>query len=211
MSWTATGVEKLPFVDPGKLFDHLFLNLTPVERARRAEILTRDRSILDTVGEQFKALMKKAGSPDRDRLDQFQTSLREMEKVLSGRRNWLKKDKPHFEYSDTDGDGIEAGYNAIFDMLGYAFQTDLTRVASVEFPASLNYTDIEGGSMGVKAVIKRVPNEIGRGLVSPDILDQQGIGYALYELSVVQAARRIPKIHMFFRSEFGKTVLQIGK
>ena len=144
MSWTANGVEKLPFVDPGKLFDHLFLNLTPVERARRAEILTRDRSILDTVGEQFKALMKKAGSPDRDRLDQFQTSLREMEKVLSGRRNWLKKDKPHFEYSDKDGDGIEAGYDAIFDMLGYAFQTDLTRVASVEFPASLNYTDIEG-------------------------------------------------------------------
>ena len=144
MSWTANGVEKLPFVDPGKLFDHLFLNLTPVERARRAEILTRDRSILDTVGEQFKALMKKAGAPDRDRLDQFQTSLREMEKVLSGRRNWLKKDKPHFEYSDTDGDGIEAGYDAIFDMLGYAFQTDLTRVASVEFPASLNYTDIEG-------------------------------------------------------------------
>ena len=48
-------------------------------------------------------------------------------------------------------------------------------------------THPEGGSMGVKAVIKRVPNEIGRGLVSPDILDQQGIGYALYELSVVQA------------------------
>jgi hypothetical protein len=32
----------------------------------------------------------------------------------------------------------------VFDMIGYAFQTDLTRVATIEFPAELKYAEIDG-------------------------------------------------------------------
>ncbi|MDA7993904.1 MAG: DUF1552 domain-containing protein, partial [Pirellulales bacterium] len=39
---------------------------------------------------------------------------------------------------------ITKKYDAIFDMIAYAFETDLTRVASVEFPSELNYRDIHG-------------------------------------------------------------------
>ena len=147
MSWTANGVEKLPFFDPQKLFDHLFLNLTPQEKAARRDLLERDGSILDTVGDQFKGILKTAGANDRERLDQFQTSVRELETTLANRKGWLGRDKPTIDVSEQLGRidaTIENRYDAIFDMLGYAFETDLTRVASVEFPAALKYTEVDG-------------------------------------------------------------------
>ena len=42
-------------------------------------------------------------------------------------------------------------YNAIFDMIAYAFQTDLTRVATIAFPNELSYTDVDGVTRGYHA------------------------------------------------------------
>ena len=146
MSWTANGVEKLPITDPHELFDHLFLNLTREEKAARRELLERNGSILDTVGSQFEAALSSASKVDRERVDQFQTSVRELERSLADRMTWLQRDKPTFDISDhfVGQVTISNKYDAIFDMIGYAFETDLTRVASVEFPSALKYTDIEG-------------------------------------------------------------------
>jgi hypothetical protein len=146
MSWTANGVERLPITDPQDLFDHLFLNLTPEEKAIRRDVLLRNGSILDTVSNQFSDAFKNAGRLDHDRADQFQTSIRELEQSLSDRNTWLDRDKPSFSISEHFAAEtlIANKYDAIFDMIAYAFQTDLTRVASVEFPSVLQYTDIEG-------------------------------------------------------------------
>lgn len=147
MSWTANGVEKLPITDPQELFDHLFLNLTPEEKAVRREMLERNGSILDTVGSQFGDVLKNASKLDQERAEQFQTSLRELERSFADRTTWLERDKPTFDISEHFSQAeVTVGnrYDAIFDMIAYAFETDLTRVASIEFPASLNYTDIDG-------------------------------------------------------------------
>lgn len=147
MSWTANGVEKLPITDPQKLFDHLFLNLTPRQKKARREMLDRNGSILDTVGSQFSGLLKNSSQLDQSRLDQFQTSIRELEHSLADRKNWLDRDKPTFDISGHFSQSevtIANRYDAIFDMIAYAFETDLTRVASIEFPSELKYTDIDG-------------------------------------------------------------------
>ncbi|MGI9466966.1 MAG: DUF1552 domain-containing protein [Rubripirellula sp.] len=146
MSWTANGVEKMPITDPQELFNHLFLNLTPQEKTQRRQMLDRNASILDTVGSQFENAFQHASRLDRDRLDQFQTSIRELERSLADRTTWLDRDKPTFDISEhfVGETTIAKRYDAIFDMIAYAFETDLTRVASVEFPAELNYTDIDG-------------------------------------------------------------------
>lgn len=146
MSWTANGVEKPPITDPQALFDHLFGNLTSAEKIARRKMLERNESILDTVGKQFGEVMKKSSRRDRERLDQFRTSIRELESTLGDRKLWLDRDKPVFDISEhfVGEVTIANRYDAIFDMIAYAFETDLTRVASVEFPAELNYTDIDG-------------------------------------------------------------------
>jgi len=146
MSWTANGVEKLPITDPQQLFNHLFLNLTDQQKKLRKQMIARNASILDTVGDQFSETIKRATGKDRERLQQFETSVRELELTLSDRLTWIDRNKPKLDLgSDFLADGtIRKKYEAIFDMIAYAFETDLTRVATIEFPAELNYTDLSG-------------------------------------------------------------------
>ena len=154
MSWTANGVDLKPFTDPQRLFDHLFLNLTPAEKAARRELLERNGSILDTVGDQVSGLRQRAGRQDRERLEQYATSVRELEGSFADRGDWIDRDKPTFDISEHFASPeltVENRYSAIFDMVAYAFQTDLTRVATVAFPTELNYTDIEGVTRGYHA------------------------------------------------------------
>ncbi len=149
MSWTANGVEKLPITDPQALFDYLFLNLTRDQKAARRDTINRNASILDAVGGDFSSILSNSSRSDRERIDQYRTAVRELEQSLSSRKDWLQKDKPTFDISGhLKGTGvtIDNRYDAIFDMIAYAFQTDLTRVASVEFPSALKYTEIDGVS-----------------------------------------------------------------
>jgi hypothetical protein len=154
MSWNSNGVEIQPYTDPQKLFDHLFLNLTADQRKTRRDIIERNGSILDAVGDQLSSLKRNGNSTDRDRLDQYETSVRELEGSFSDRANWIDKDKPTYNISEDFKDfevTVENRYNAIFDMIGYAFQTDLTRVATVAFPNELSYTDVDGVTRGYHA------------------------------------------------------------
>ena len=147
MNWTATGVQKNPFTDPQKLFDYLFLNLTAEERETRKALLARNGSILDAVGSRFSGIGRDASAADRDRLDQYATGIRDLETSLQSRTGWIDRDKPEFDISAHFQESevtIANKYHAIFDMVAYAFQTDLTRVASVVFPSSLGYTDVKG-------------------------------------------------------------------
>ena len=154
MSWNSNGVDIKPFTDPQKLFDHLFLNLTPRQRRDRRELIERNGSILDSVREQFAAVKRRSGPTDRHRLDQYATSVRDLESSFADRKKWIDRDKPKFDISEHFADyevTVENRYNAIFDMVAYAFQTDLTRVATVAFSQELSYTDVEGVTRGYHA------------------------------------------------------------
>ena len=154
MSWNSNGVELKPFTDPQRLFDHLFLNLTPEERTARRVLIERNGSILDAAGEQLAALRRRVGSRDSERLDQYATSVRELESSFADRTQWINRDKPQFDLSEHFSAyeaTVENRYNAIFDMVAHAFQTDLTRVATVAFPNELSYRDLDGVTRGYHA------------------------------------------------------------
>lgn len=154
MSWSSNGVDLKPIADPHRLFDHLFRNLTPVEKAARREVIGRNRSILDTVGQQLASVRSSASNWDRQRLDQFTTSVRELEHTLAERQGWVDRDKPAFDFPPrlaSPQATIEDRYSAIFGMVAYAFETDLTRVATVAFPNELDYSELEGVDRGYHA------------------------------------------------------------
>lgn len=147
MSWNANGVEIKPITDPQKLFDHLFLNLTEEEKTVRHNLLERNGSILDAAREQLAAVKARASRADGARLDQYETSIRELESSFADRKRWIDRDKPTFDISEHFANfevTVHNRYNAIFDMIAYAFQSDLTRVATVAFPNELKYTDVDG-------------------------------------------------------------------
>ena len=154
MSWNANGVDIKPFTEAQKLYDHLFGNLTPQQRRVQKELLSRNGSVLDAVSEQFAGVRRRASRNDQARLDLFANSLRALEHNLIDRQQWVDRDKPAFDlsgYFPASDITIENRYNAVFDMVAYAFQTDLTRVATIAYSPELQYTDVQGVTRGYHA------------------------------------------------------------
>ena len=52
-----------------RLFTKLFVDDTPAEQDRQAELIRQGRSVMDVVGEEAKALQREVGPGDRDKLD----------------------------------------------------------------------------------------------------------------------------------------------
>ena len=154
MSWNANGVDIKPFTDAQRMYDHLFLNLTKAQRLQQRQLLQQNRSVLDAVGEQFAGVRKRASKNDQIRLDLYANSLRELEGNMVDREAWVDRDKPKFEidsYFSGSEITIHNHYNAVFDMVAFAFQTDLTRVATIGFSPELKYTDVKGVTRGYHA------------------------------------------------------------
>lgn len=154
LSWDANGVDIKPFTDIHRMYDHLFLNLTPKQRRERRRLLKQNGSVLDAVRGQFSGLRKRASKGDQQRLDLYANSLRELERNMVDRQAWVDKPKPEFDLSHyTSGSEItiDNRYSAVFDMVAYAFQTDLTRVATIGFSPELQYTDVKGVTRGYHA------------------------------------------------------------
>ena len=154
MSWNANGVELEPFTNPQKLFAHLFLNLTSEQKNARRELLARNGSILDAVRDQLARITKDVSREDQTRLEQYATSVRELEGSFAERSDWIDRDKPAYDVShhyNGRETTIVNHYDAIFDMISCAFETDITRVASVGFANALNYTSLEGVTRGYHA------------------------------------------------------------
>jgi len=77
-----------------RLFTRLFVNDTPGEQERQAELIRRGRSVMDVVGAEAKSLMREVGAGDRDKLDSWFTSVRELEQRLAANEAWTHKLKP---------------------------------------------------------------------------------------------------------------------
>jgi hypothetical protein len=98
------------------------------------------RSVLDTVQEQFQALSTKVSAEDRQKLDQHQVLVRDLERrldVMSPNAACVAMQEPPelaFD-SETTMEQIAA---LQVDLLALAFRCDLVRVASLQFSDGLN-------------------------------------------------------------------------
>ena len=72
----------------------LFVQGNQAEVEAQIRRLAVGRSILDTVSTQVKYMERDLGQPDRDRIDQYFTSVRELESRLQASQGWEKKPKP---------------------------------------------------------------------------------------------------------------------
>src|SRR5579863_9247752 len=93
-SYTRNGSMIPPEKDPLKLYQKLFVEDTPQAREAAKKRLKEDRSMLDTLGGQAKSIEGKINLTDRDRMDQYLTSVRELEKRLSKAERWIDVPKP---------------------------------------------------------------------------------------------------------------------
>src|SRR5439155_24309128 len=94
LSYTRSGAPIPAEKSPKKLFQKLFVQGKPDEVAANVEALRQGRSMLDFVGEQSRRLTKSLSAADRQRMDQYFTSVRELEQRLHSSEAWEQKPKP---------------------------------------------------------------------------------------------------------------------
>ncbi|WP_395715742.1 DUF1552 domain-containing protein [Prosthecobacter sp.] len=129
-----------------KLFTRLFVNDTPAEQERQAELIRQGRSVMDVVGAEAKSLQRELGAGDRDKLDSWFTSVRELEQRLAANEAWTHKPKPKVALkppTQIPRDN-EVEVDRIFlDIVHMALATDSTRFITLHVTGN-NVQGIEG-------------------------------------------------------------------
>lgn len=131
LSWTGTGVAIPPEDKAADVFKQLFIQGTPAQVEAQIRKLDTGRSILDTIAGQAKELERSVTARDRDRLDQYFTSVRDLENRLQASRGWEKKPKPIVKAAVPVDPASPAAYmekvKVMYDLARLAFETDSTR------------------------------------------------------------------------------------
>ena len=131
LSWTSNGVSIPGEQSPSKLFKAMFVDGKDYEVTAELRRLKTGRSILDTVLGEARKLSNELGHHDRLKLEEYLTSVRELEQHLQQSEGWVTKPKP--KTSAQEPRDIEDKLDAInkqkliYDMTVLALQSDSTR------------------------------------------------------------------------------------
>jgi BMFP domain-containing protein YqiC len=135
LSWTRTGVAIPPEGQASRVFNQLFLQGTRAEIDAQIREIDAGRSILDVVAGQAKDLQQQVGARDRSRLDQYFSSVRDLEHRLQESRGWANRPKPRVNVSAPTDPASPAQYMAkvqiMYDLVRLAFETDSTRAVTL--------------------------------------------------------------------------------
>ena len=151
ISWRSEQVPMPKEVNPRAVFERLFAGALPGETTLAHQRRNRfRRSVLDMVREDATQLQRRLGQRDREKLDEYLTSIRELERQLEFNAKVAEGRLSAGEGSPLQlPDGIPRDYAAhirlMGDLLALAFQMDQTRVATFMFAnagSNRSYTDI---------------------------------------------------------------------
>ncbi|WP_218280574.1 DUF1552 domain-containing protein [Verrucomicrobium spinosum] len=135
LSWTRDGVL-LPAEDSATaLFRRMFVQGDPEAVKKQLNRLDERGSILDTLKDHMGSLNRTLDSEDRARLDQYLTSVREVEERLVTAREWELKPKPLTTLPEpTDIQDKKLIFDKLELMLAMAqlaFESDSTRIVTL--------------------------------------------------------------------------------
>ena len=135
LSWTGSGALIPCEEKPSEVFRRMFVQGSPAEVAAQLRKLERGQSILDAVGSQAKDLQRGVTARDRDRLDQYFTSVRDLEQRMQMSRAWEHTPRPVVQVPEPLDPASPKAYmekvKLMYDMARLAFETDSTRSISL--------------------------------------------------------------------------------
>lgn len=132
MSWTRTGTRIPPIPGPRELFRQLFVDDSAEDRKQVEDRIALQSSILDAVLGDAKSLKRKLNRNDGQKLDEYFSSVRDVEAKLTLDRQWLSVPKPKAPLDEPKNRGLTLDLPALYDLIALALQTDSTRVATLE-------------------------------------------------------------------------------
>jgi hypothetical protein len=152
LSWTRSGAVVPSYDFPSSVFAALFLEGRPDEVEAQARRLRDGRSILDALREKTKQLQADLGAGDREKLDEYLTSVRELEQRLAQAEAWSKKPKPKVDAKPPQNITNSADFvgktRLWFDLVHLALQTDSTRLITLQLLGTSSVPPVAGVTLG---------------------------------------------------------------
>ncbi|WP_395735912.1 DUF1552 domain-containing protein [Prosthecobacter sp.] len=145
MCWTRAGNRVPPISGAKELFRRLFISDSAREREQTRDHFALQGSILDVVRDNARSLERQMGKQDVEKLDEYFTSVREVEKQIELRKRWVEVEKPKPTMPEPDDQGLVGDLPVLYDLIALALQTDSTRVATLEIAGGF-----EAAAFGVK-------------------------------------------------------------
>lgn len=195
LAYTPNGVPIPALESPSAIFARLFLDSTPEEAALELERIDEGRSMLDFVGEQARRLSRRVSRNDRERLDEYYDSVRDVERQLQMSREWAGRPKPKplsKPPKDIDGpDQQPSKLHLMCDIIHLALVTDSTRSISLRtFTEHHNLTH-HGQEPEKLAELRRTEVELltaFNGLLTKLKSSKEGTGATLLDQTMVLLA-----------------------
>ena len=136
MSWTKSGVRVPPITGPAELFDRLFVTDSKERRAQKITETALQASILDSITEEAGSLSKRINQEDKAKLDEYFSSIRDVEKRLEVRRRWADQPKPEPPFEKPANTNTVDDLPMLYELIALGLQTDSTRIATLEIGGS---------------------------------------------------------------------------
>lgn len=132
LSWSSPSTPMTPEANPRLAFERLFGEGPPGERQANLQRRRQEqRSVLDFIREDAKAMQRRLAARDNDKLDQYLTGIREIETRIAKAETFGESPDPGIEAPT----GVPADYaehvQLMYDLLLLAFQSDSTRVGTL--------------------------------------------------------------------------------
>jgi hypothetical protein len=132
MSWTRSGTRVPPIPGPRELFRKLFVTDNAKDLAKSSDRIALQGSILDAVNGDAKSLKNHLGKRDQEKLEEYFTSVRDVEKQLELSKQWSHVPKPQPGIPEPPNTGFVSDLPVLYDLIALALQTDSTRIATLE-------------------------------------------------------------------------------
>lgn len=132
IAWTKAGVRVPPVTGPAELFDKLFVSDSADRQTRRHQENRLQASILDTVLGEANSLSRRVNREDKAKLDEYFTSIRDVEKRLELRQRWASLPKPAAPFARPENKNKVRDLPMLYELIALALQTDSTRIATLE-------------------------------------------------------------------------------
>lgn len=131
LSFTRSGVPIPADEKPSRVFKNMFVNGSTQEVNEQLQRLKQGQSIMDTVLNEAHDFQKTLGQQDRQKLDEYFNSVREVEQRLVKAQEWTKRPKPQVDAKTpvdiTAAVEVPARVRLMIDLMHLALQTDSTR------------------------------------------------------------------------------------
>lgn len=132
IAWRGPSTPLPPETNPRLLFERLFGDFDPsISAETRARRANYRKSILDDAREETRRLLGQVGHSDRQKLDEYLTTIRELEQRIVQSENFQAAALPEFDKPSGIPSQFAEHARLMYDLQAVALQADLTRVATM--------------------------------------------------------------------------------